>query len=385
MRDGTISRVGSPTGRGDAPGGLGGAETYRTLFTHHPHAVFSLDVEGRYVEANPAAVALCGYSVEELAAMHFPDVICAEDLPEVAAAFHEVLAGVPRQVDAHARHRDGRRVDVRITAVPVLHQDDAETVVGVHGIAEDVTDANRMRREVETARRTAELADAAKSLFLANMSHEVRTPLTSVLAAQELLEDLGLDEPAGHLVDMIGRSGQQLLRLVNDLLDFSQLERSGLELVEEDFPLRETVAETVAPMADLAAAKGLELTWSVAEDVPDRWWGDAFRVSQVLANLLHNAVKFTATGWVRLTVGCDAAGLRFDVADSGEGISLSTMYSLFQPFTQADPSATRTHGGAGLGLAIARDLASLMGGTLGVTSSVGEGSVFSLVVPLRRV
>ncbi|MCW2818441.1 MAG: sensor hybrid histidine kinase, partial [Marmoricola sp.] len=275
------------------------AERYRSLFTHTPNAAFSLDLEGRYVDANPAARVLCGYDLPDLEQMSFTDVICPEDLPEVAAAFLEVVQGCPRQLDAHTRHRDGRRLDVRITAVPVVV---AGAVVGVHGIAEDVTEANRMRRELESARRTAELALAAKSLFLANMSHEVRTPLTSVLAATEMLDDLGLEDPAGHLVAMIGRSGERLLRLVGDLLDFSQLERSGLELVEEELGLRRVLAETVAPLEQEAATRGLELVSTVETNVPDRWWGDAFRISQVLTNLLQNAVKFTEEGGVRLVV-----------------------------------------------------------------------------------
>ncbi|GAB3653586.1 hypothetical protein GCM10027596_04210 [Nocardioides korecus] len=357
-----------------------GAERYRSLFTHHPHAAFSLDLDGRCTDANAAAGELCGYGPSDLTRMSYADVICPEDLPEVRAAFDDVVRGSTRRLDAHTRHPDGRRLDVRITAVPVVV---GGRVVGVHGIAEDVTDANRLRRELEAARRTAERADAAKSLFLANISHEVRTPLTSVLAATEMLDDLGLEDPAGHLVSSIDRSGRRLLRLVSDLLDFSQLERSGLELVEEELRLRRVLAETVAPLAQEAADRGLELVWEIDETVPDRWWGDAFRISQVLANLLQNAVKFTDRGSVRLVVRHDQDVLRFDVRDTGSGIELNAVHSLFEPFTQVDPSVTRTHGGAGLGLAICRDLASLMGGSLQVSSEVGVGSTFSLVVPLR--
>ena len=368
----------SPSDRVEAEG----AERYRSLFTHHPHAAFSLDLEGRYVDANAAAQELCGYGLPDLARMSYVDVICADDLPEVRAAFADVLQGSTRRLEARTQHPDGRRIDVRITAVPVIV---GGRVTGVHGIAEDVTEANRMRSDLEAARRTAELAVAAKSLFLANMSHEVRTPLTSVLAAAEMLGDLGLDDPAGHLVATIDRSGQRLLRLVSDLLDFSQLERSGLELVEEELALRRLLAETVAPVAREAGEQGLDVVWEVAESVPDRWWGDAFRISQVLTNLLQNAVKFTETGGARLVVTHDLQGLRFDVRDTGSGIELSAVHALFEPFTQLDPSVTRTHGGAGLGLAICRDLASLMGGSVQVASEVGVGSTFSLVVPLRPV
>jgi signal transduction histidine kinase len=121
----------------------------------------------------------------------------------------------------------------------------------------------------------------------------------------------------------------------------------------------------------------------VAETVPDRWWGDAFRISQVLSNLLQNAVKFTESGQVRLVVAQDGERLRFDVHDTGVGVALKEVHTLFEPFTQVDPSATRAYGGTGLGLAICRDLATLMGGSIEVVSRLGVGSTFSLVVPLR--
>lgn len=362
------------------------AERYRSLFAFNPHATFSLDLEGHFVDANPAGQQLSGYSFEELYGMPFADLVDEADLEPVGLAFLDVLSLRPRQLDARLRHRDGTRIDLWVTAVPIVV---AGEVVGVHGIAEDVTEPRRLREELETARRaaeaarvTAEEASATKSLFLANMSHEVRTPLTSVLAANEMLEDLELDDPAGHLVRTIDRSGRRLLRLVNDLLDFSQLEQSTLELVDEPFDLRRTVAEVAAGVDGLPEAEGLGFSWAVAEDTGARWRGDAFRISQVLANLLHNAVKFTGAGGVQLEAREVPGGVRFDVHDTGVGIAADVAAQLFEPFTQADASTTRPHGGAGLGLAICRELTDLMGGSLTVRSEVGVGSTFTLEVPL---
>ena len=362
------------------------AERYRSLFAFNPHATFSLDLEGKFVDANPAGQELSGYSFDELCGMPFADLLGEDDLERVGLAFLEVLARQPRQLDAGLRHRDGHRVELRVTAVPVVV---AGEVVGVHGIAEDVTEAHRLRAELEAARRaaeaarvTAEQASATKSLFLANMSHEVRTPLTSVLAANEMLEDLELDDPAGHLVRTIDRSGRRLLRLVNDLLDFHQLEQSTLELVDEPFDLRRTLVEVAAGVDALPEGGGVDFTWAVAEDVGARWCGDAFRVSQVLANLVQNAVKFTGEGDVRLEVRTVPGGVGFDVHDTGVGIAADVAAQLFEPFTQADASTTRPHGGAGLGLAICRELTDLMGGSLTVASEVGVGSTFTLEVPL---
>ena len=363
-------------------------ERYRSLFAYNPHAAFFLDLEGRYLDANDVGAELAGYSLAELREMDFGQVICPEDLPRVGAAFQDVVARQPRQVDARMRHRDGRIMDLRITAVPVVVDDE---VVGVHGIAENVTEANRMRRELEEARRVAERANAAKSLFLANMSHEVRTPLTSVLAANELLEDLELGGPADGLIQMIDRSGKRLLRLVNDLLDFSQLERSALEVVQGRFELRFLVAETVEEVTPVAEHKGLDLHWSVAEEVPDVLYGDPVRIAQVLTNLLDNAVKFTDSGRVSLRVSLEATvgggasvtpRVRFDVVDPGVGIPADQVAHLFESFTQADASATRAHDGAGLGLAICRELVDLMHGELAVTSAPGAGSIFSVLLPL---
>lgn len=363
-------------------------ERYRSLFDYHPHAAFSLDLEGRYLDANAVGVRLAGYSLAQLRTMDFGQVICPEDLPRVTAVFEDVLRRRPRQVEARIAHRDGTLIDLLITAVPVVVDDE---VVGVHGVAEDVTEANRMRRELEEARRTAELAKAAKSLFLANMSHEVRTPLTSVLAANELLEDLELGAPAEGLVAMIDRSGHRLLRLVNDLLDFSQLERSALEVVPGSFRPRLLVAETLQEVATVAEQKGVELGSSVADDVPDVLHGDALRIAQVLTNLLDNAVKFTDTGTVRLLVGLEqhtgdtglaTSRVRFDVVDPGVGIPADQVSHLFESFTQADASVTRAHDGAGLGLAICRELVELMGGELALASEPGSGSTFTVLLPL---
>ena len=361
-------------------------ERYRSLFAFNPHATFSLDLEGHFVDANPAGQELSGYSFEELCGLPFADLVDPADLEEVGRAFLDVLGLQPRQLDARLRHRDGTGVDLWVTAVPIVVFGE---VVGVHGIAEDVTEARRLRAELETARReaeaarvTAEQASATKSLFLANMSHEVRTPLTSVLAAGEMLEDLELDDPAGHLVRSIDRSGRRLLRLVNDLLDFSQLEQSTLELVDEPFDLRRTVAEVAAGVDALPEAAGLDFSWAVADDVAARWRGDAFRIAQVLANLLQNAVKFTAAGEVRLEARSAPGGVRFEVRDTGVGIAADVAAQLFEPFTQADASTTRPHGGAGLGLAICRELTHLMGGSLSVVSEIGAGSTFTLEVPL---
>ena len=181
------------------------SERYRSLFAYNPHAAFSLDLEGQFIDTNAVAVELSGYTQAELRSMHFIDVVCEEDIPRVATAFEEVVNRRPQQLEARVVHREGHVIDLSITAMPVVVGDE---VVGVHGIAEDITERNELRRELERTQRVAEEASAAKSLFLANISHEVRTPLTSLLAATELLRETEMDTQQDRFAEMIVQSGK---------------------------------------------------------------------------------------------------------------------------------------------------------------------------------
>ena len=373
-------------------------ERYRSLFAYSPHAAFSLDRHGRFTDANEVTQRLSGYPIEELRLIDFGRLLSPDDIGVAVEAFTRALRGEPQQLEVRMVARDGTRLELRVAAVPMIV---GEEVVGVHGVAEDVTENNQLRRDLERARAEAEEANAAKSLFLATMGHEVRTPLTSVLGATELLEGSELDERDRHLVEIIRRSSSRLLRLVNDILDVSGLDAGTLEVRESTFSLRALVEDAVDGARPLATSEELDLGWSVAAGVPDLLEGDGMRIGQVLANLLGNALKFTSAGQVRLHVGLvedldlleledtfghlhdDSVAVELRVVDSGIGIPVEQLDGLFLPFTQADPSSTRRYGGAGLGLAICRELVTLMGGTIEARSAAGEGSTFTVVLPLR--
>ena len=240
-------------------------------------------------------------------------------------------------------------------------------------------------RKLVRAKADAEAASLAKSDFLATMSHEIRTPLNGILGMAQAMQRAELPPQQKDQLRVIHQSGEALLGLLNDALDFSHIEAGTLSLEPVDFDMEHLTRGAVATFTALAAKKGLSFEFSIDEAAKGTFRGDTVRIRQILYNLSSNAVKFTEAGGVGVCVSYAHGALTLEVADSGVGIAPEWLDGLFEKFVQGDASATRRHGGVGLGLAICRSLAELMGGTISVSSVQDKGSLFTVNLPMERL
>jgi signal transduction histidine kinase/ActR/RegA family two-component response regulator len=327
-----------------------------------------------------------------------PVLVTGADPVDRLASLREALE-LPYLISSPALLHDKEVAAVLITGRMVeeppflsrLGRSDVETVQAISALLAAVLVERRLENDLRQARDQAEKSARAKSEFLANVSHEIRTPINAILGMVRFLTKTEMTEKQREYTDQVEHSTRLLLRVIDDILDFSNIDTGRIKLKSETFSLRDMTKRVLNHIEAEAQAKSLTLDLRVEADVPDLLLGDPLRVEQILFNLVHNAVKFTQKGSVAIgvqTAPSDEAQqkrqkirLLFDVEDTGVGIDEEQASRLFLPFTQADSSHTRKYGGTGLGLTISRSLVELMGGELRCESRLGEGSRFSFSVP----
>lgn len=361
------------------------------------------DLEGKVLYVNPAGLAMVGRTDEEVATTTFVDYVPAEIGQKILEEYMPIVMekGIwSGEVDL--QHVDGRKIPV--SQVIVLLADENDKPIGIGTIIRDMTEHKRIEKELHNAKEIAEAANRAKSIFLANMSHELRTPLNGILGYTQILaRDFSLTPKQREGVDIIQRSGEYLLTLINDVLDLSKIEAGRVELEPKDFHLSEFLDGIVELFQMRAKQKALSFVYEQvsehAHSLPTWVHADEKRLRQILINLLANAIKFTEQGSVTFKVGyeCDfhshelqlpsvnpsCRKLRFQVEDSGVGIATAEIEKIFLPFYQAD-SKNRSEG-TGLGLPITKKLVEMMGGEIHVNSTLDHGSQFWIVVDLQGI
>ena len=356
-------------------------ERFQSLFELSPDAIVVIDPTGQVVDVNSRACQLAGLSKEEMLSKHALDFVPEDQIAAATGGVGTASDGETARVQIDFLDSRGNRIPTEVLGRRI------ESTEGplYHGVVRDISERIASERQLRGAKDAAEKANAAKSDFLANMSHEMRTPLNGVIGSLSLIERVDVDAQTAGLVQAAERSAETLLTLIDDLLDLSRIEAGEVELEDTAFDPAEISTLVTEVFRPLAEKKGVELTTQVnAPKKPLR--ADIGKIRQVLINLVGNALKFTQRGQVDVAIdyqGNDQSGhLIFEIRDTGIGISKSDQAVLFDRFKQADSSRSRSHGGAGLGLSICKELVEIMEGSISVSSAPGVGSTFRFKVPV---
>lgn len=351
-------------------------------------SVIISDKERRIVWVNDAFTRITGFSMAEAQGQLIVDLLTGNDaaLRHYQPIEDAVAAGRAFRGELQNVTQDGRRIWMDVNLFPA--RDETGEVEFFISIERDVTAARQLAKDMEAAREAAEQGARTKAQFLANMSHEIRTPLTGIIGMSDLLSETKLDVEQGRFLETIRGSSVSLLAIINDILDLSKLDAGRMELHPVTFSPHGCLKETMDLLSPAADSKGLKITLSVDDSLPDFVKADDGRIRQVVTNVLGNAIKFTDKGRVDVVLShddsADGSQLLLKVSDTGVGISKEQQAHIFDHFTQAEASTTRKFGGTGLGLSITRHILNVMGGSIQVQSEPGVGSTFSIEIPYEE-
>ncbi|MCS7466919.1 protein kinase [Stieleria sp. ICT_E10.1] len=354
-------------------------DVYRNLVESRSLGAFRKDLDDRIVFANEYFCQFVGRPRSEVVGRRVREILDHQAAAMWEAADNKILTTGSVYESTEQYQVGDRTLVFDVARSPVRNM--SGRTVGIQGIMYDVSAHAEMEQALRDEKEVAVAANLAKGEFLARMSHEIRTPMTAIMGMNQVLATTPLTDKQLECTRAIADASQSLLEVINDILDFSKIDAGKIELEPAEFCLVETCDKVVKMLREEARQKEVQLAALFSSDIPKRLIGDAARLRRVLVNLIGNAIKFTSQGSVELRVRCedafpDRCVLRFEVADTGIGIPKNQLERIFQPFEQADSSLSRDQSGTGLGLAIASKIVELMGGSLAVTSRVGEGSRF---------
>lgn len=360
---------------------------YRQLFEHLQHLIGTHDMDGVLLSVNPAGAHAGGYEPEELIGRNLSEFLTESSRVNFPHYLKELREKGTSSGLLNLQRRDG---GVSIWLYNNVRLKDANGDDFVLCSNVDITDRYRMENELRIAKKTAEEALVAKDRFVANISHELRTPMNAIIGFADVLGNTPLNTEQQEYVGALKIAGETLTAVISDILDLARIEAGKIEFSKVPFSVANTMKDTYRLLQQRAQEAGLDFTWTCAENVPTYVVGDDLRLRQILINLAGNAIKFTPAG--RVSMRChiqeetdETLLLCFKVTDTGIGIAADKLAHIFEPFTQASSESTRRYGGTGLGLTIVKDLAELQGGSVQVRSAEGDGSEFTVLLPVTRV
>jgi len=353
----------------------------RTIVSRTEDGIILTDFEGNMLEANQRAIEMTGYELVELVGMNFSEIReCELTEDQDAAGVRQLLRNKFWNDEVELKRSD-KTTFMGFVSISWINRFGQEYLLYK---VSDISERKEFEKQLIKAKEHAEAAASAKAEFLATMSHEIRTPMNGVIGMTNVLLNTSLDDDQKRYIETIRRSGESLLVILNDVLDFSKVESGKLRMENHEFSISVLIREVVELLETAATEKGIKLKTLIEKDIPEIFFGDSVRVRQILLNLVGNGIKFTDEGAViiRCHKQNEQGMVMVEVEDTGIGIPESKASSLFQSFTQVDSSSTRKYGGTGLGLAISKQLVELMGGEIGMKSQLGQGSVFYFCIPV---